>query len=65
MPPGRHLPSWGGAGARTPASLLEGDALSWEGLTMEWLCHFFEQVLDTVVFALPRFLDWVITRLRG
>jgi hypothetical protein len=32
---------------------------------MEWLCHFFEQVWDSVVYALPRFLDWVITRLRG
>ena len=32
---------------------------------MECIWHFIEQVLDTVVYALPRFLDWVITRLRG
>lgn len=36
-----------------------------EELPMDWLGHFFEQVFDTVVHTLPRFLDWVFTRLRG
>jgi len=27
--------------------------------------HFLSQFLQTVVHALPSFLDWVITRLRG
>lgn len=32
---------------------------------MDWLCHILEQAWDAVVNTLPRFLDWVITRLRG
>ena len=32
---------------------------------MDWLSHAFQQVWDAVVHTLPRFLDWVITRLRG
>jgi hypothetical protein len=32
---------------------------------MEWLTHFLDQVLQVVVDTLPKFLDWVITRLRG
>jgi len=32
---------------------------------IDQLGHFFQQVLDAVVNALPNFLDWVISRLRG
>ena len=33
------------------------------GLTMECFSHFFEQILQAVIDALPRVLDWLITRL--
>ena len=33
------------------------------GLTMECLSHFLEQILQAVIDALPRVLDWLITRL--
>ena len=32
---------------------------------IETMGRFFQQVLDAVVNALPSFLDWVISRLRG
>lgn len=31
----------------------------------DWIGHFFKECLDAVVNALPNFLDWVISRLRG
>ena len=32
---------------------------------MECFQHFFCQVLDTVSHALPRLLDWLVSRLHG